>query len=273
MKDLQDVRGGLESQVENLRRANQEEVSRRRQVETELENTTKAMTEYISTVTTLSQSQEHASMSEKRGEEERLRLQEELERSSRQNKTSAERMTQLSAKLKALQQQLLQEQAGGKEANLRNEGLYRTIEEKSKALNERSGELQRLKEMTESQTKERLRLEEELTAARHDKAELLRSKQGSDDELSSQITALQLQLQASERSNVDYRNLASELSSEREKLKLETEKIQKQATEVHGTLALSPGLLSFFQIRVLVWINQVAIGVCSQNFACMLEHL
>ncbi|XP_074492378.1 uncharacterized protein LOC141768198 isoform X1 [Sebastes fasciatus] len=231
MKDLQDVRGGLESQVENLRRANQEEVSRRRQVETELENTTKAMTEYISTVTTLSQSQEHASMSEKRGEEERLRLQEELERSSRQNKTSAERMTQLSAKLKALQQQLLQEQAGGKEANLRNEGLYRTIEEKSKALNERSGELQRLKEMTESQTKERLRLEEELTAARHDKAELLRSKQGSDDELSSQITALQLQLQASERSNVDYRNLASELSSEREKLKLETEKIQKQATE------------------------------------------
>ncbi|XP_037625455.1 plectin-like isoform X2 [Sebastes umbrosus] len=231
MKDLQDVRGGLESQVENLRRANQEEVSRRRQVETELENTTKAMTEYISTVTTLSQSQEHASMSEKRGEEERLRLQEELERSSRQNKTSAERMTQLSAELKALQQQLLQEQAGGKEANLRNEGLYRTIEEKSKALNERSGELQRLKEMAESQTKERLRLEEELSAARHDKAELLRSKQGSDDELSSQITALQLQLQASERSNVDYRNLASELSSEREKLKLETEKIQKQATE------------------------------------------
>ncbi|XP_078114469.1 desmoplakin-B isoform X1 [Sander vitreus] len=236
MKDLQAVRDGLESQVENLRKANQEEVFRRRQVETELENTTMAMTEYTSTITTLRQSQEHASMSEKRGEEERLRLQEELERSLRQNKTSAERVAQLSVELKALQQQLLQEQARGKEANLRNEGLYRTIEEKSKTLNENSVELQKLKEMTETQTKERLRLEEELRAMRHAKDELLKSKQGSDDELSSQITALELQLQTSQRSSADYRNLASELSSEREKLKLETEEIQKQATETSAMM-------------------------------------
>ncbi|XP_031138173.1 desmoplakin-like isoform X2 [Sander lucioperca] len=236
MKDLQAVRDGLESQVENLRKANQEEVSRRRQVETELENTTMAMTEYTSTITTLRQSQEHASLSEKRGEEERLRLQEELERSLRQNKTSADRVAQLSVELKALQQQLLQEQARGKEANLRNEGLYRTIEEKSKTLNENSVELQKLKEMTETQTKERLRLEEELRAMRHAKDELLRSKQGSDDELSSQITALELQLQTSQRSNADYRNLVSELSSEREKLKLETEEIQKQATETSAMM-------------------------------------
>ncbi|XP_075944187.1 desmoplakin-B [Anarhichas minor] len=231
MKDLQAVRDGLESQVENLRKANQEEVSRRRQVETELESKTMTMTDYINTITTLRLSQEHASTSEKRGEEERLRLQKEMERSLRQNKTSAEHITQLNAELKALQQQLLQEQARGKEANLRNEGLYRTIEEKSKALNENSVELQRLKEMTETQTKERLRLEEKLRATQHDKEELLRSKQGSDDELSSQISGLELQLQASERSNIDYRNLVSELSSEREKLKLETEKIQKQANE------------------------------------------
>ncbi len=273
MKDLQTVRDGLESQVENLRKANQEEVARRRQVETELEKTTIAMKEYSSTITTLRLSQEHASMSEKRGEEERLRLQEELERSLRQNKTSAEHITQLSAELKALQQQLLQEQARVKEANLRNEGLHRTIEERSTALNESTVELQRLKEMTETQTKERLRLEEELRAARHDKEELLRSKQGCYDELSSQITALELQLQASERNNVDYRNLVSDLSSEREKLKLEIEQIQKQATEVHGSLPLSPGLLSSFQIRVLIWINHVAITLCSQTIACLLEHL
>ncbi|XP_068445713.1 desmoplakin-B-like isoform X1 [Clinocottus analis] len=231
MKDLQSVRDELESQVDSLKKANQEEVSRRRQVETELKNTTMAMTDYISTITTLRQSQEHANMSEKRAEEEHLRLQEELEKSSRQNKTSAEHINQLSAELKALQQQFLQEQAKCKEANLRNKGLYRTIEEKSKALNENSVELQRLKEMTETQTKERLRLEEELRATQHDKEELLRSKQGKDDELSSHISGLELQLQASERSNVDYRNLVSELSSERQKLKLETEKIQKQVTE------------------------------------------
>ncbi|XP_029285435.1 LOW QUALITY PROTEIN: desmoplakin-B [Cottoperca gobio] len=231
MKDLQDVRDGMESQVENMRKGNQEEVSRRRQVEMELENTTMAITEYASTITTLRQGQEHFSTSEKRGEEERLRLHEELERSLRQNKTSAERMTQLSAQLNTLQQQFLQEQARAKEANLRNEGLYKTIEEKSKVLNENSVELQRLKEMTETQTKERLKLMEELRATRHDKDELLRYKQGSDDELSSQITALKLQLQASERSNVDYHNLVSDLSSEREKLKMETENIQKQAIE------------------------------------------
>ncbi|XP_040895948.1 desmoplakin-like isoform X1 [Toxotes jaculatrix] len=231
IKDLQTVRDGLEDQVENLRKVNQEEVARRRQAETELEKTTATMTEHTNTITALRQNQEEASTSGKIGEEVRLRLQEELERSLRQNKTSAEQMTQLSAELQALQQQLLQEQTRVKEANLRNEGLYRTLEEKSKALNENSAELQRLKEMTETQTKERLKLEEDIRAARHDKEELLRSRQRNDDELSSQITALELQLQASERSNVEYRNLVSELSSESEKLKLETERIQKQATE------------------------------------------
>uniref|UniRef100_A0A8P4GAI5 Desmoplakin b n=1 Tax=Dicentrarchus labrax TaxID=13489 RepID=A0A8P4GAI5_DICLA len=232
MKDLQEVRDGLESQVENLRRSNQEEVTRRRQLETELENTTIAMKDYTSTIMALRQSQDQASMSEKRNKEECLRLQEELDRSLRQNNTSAERMTQLSAELKALQQQLLQEQARVKEANLRNESLYRTSEERSKALNENTAELQKLKEMVETQTKERLKLEEELRAVRHDKEELLRSKQECNDELSSQITALELQLQDSERSSIDYRNLVSELSSEREKLKMETEKIQSQATEI-----------------------------------------
>uniref|UniRef100_A0A3Q0RZK2 Desmoplakin n=1 Tax=Amphilophus citrinellus TaxID=61819 RepID=A0A3Q0RZK2_AMPCI len=235
IKDLQAVRDGLESQVENLRQANQEEVARGRQIESELEKTNMSLTEYTSTITALRQSQEQASNSEKRGEEERLRLQEELERSLRQNKTSTERITQLSTELKALQQQLLEEQLRVKEANLRNESLYKTVEEKSKTLNENSVELQRLKNLTETQTKERLRLEEELRVTRHDKEELLKAKQGSDNELSSQITALELQLQASERSNLDYHSLVSELSSEREKLKVETEKIQTQATEVHET--------------------------------------
>ncbi|XP_030582832.1 desmoplakin-B isoform X1 [Archocentrus centrarchus] len=236
IKDLQAVRDGLESQVENLRQANQEEVARRRQIESELEKTNMSLTEYTSTITALRQSQEQASNSEKRGEEERLRLQEELERSLRQNKTSTERITQLSTELKALQQQLLEEQLRVKEANLRNESLYKTVEEKSKTLNENSVELQRLKNLTETQTKERLRLEEELRATRHDKEELLKAKQGSDNELSSQITALELQLQASERSNLDYHSLVSELSSEREKLKVETEKIQTQATEMRASM-------------------------------------
>ncbi|KAM7387759.1 hypothetical protein PAMP_023977 [Pampus punctatissimus] len=231
IKDLQVVRDGLESQLEDLRKANQEEVARKRQIETELEATKKTVTEYSSTIAALRQSKEQADMSEKRGEGERLRLQEDLESSLRQNKTSAERITQLSAELKTLQQQLLQEQAQVKEANLRNQGLYKTIEEKSKTLNENSVELQRLKEMTETLTKERLRLEEELRAARLEKEDVLRSKYESDDDLSSQITALELQLQASERHNIEYCNLVSELSLKEEEYQLETENIQKQAIE------------------------------------------
>ncbi|XP_055364405.1 desmoplakin-like isoform X3 [Betta splendens] len=231
IRDLQTVRDGLEIQVESLRKANQEEVARRRQVETELERTTVTMTEYTSTISALRRSQEQASASEQRCEEEQLRLQEELEKSLAQNQASAEQAAQLSVELKALQQHLLQEQSRIKEANLRNEGLSKALEEKSKALNENSFELKRLKEMTETQTKERLRLEEELRAVRFEKDQALRSKKGSDDELSSQITALELQLKTSERRNIDYSNLVSELSLEREKLKEETERIQNQAIE------------------------------------------
>uniref|UniRef100_A0A665WUZ9 Desmoplakin-like n=1 Tax=Echeneis naucrates TaxID=173247 RepID=A0A665WUZ9_ECHNA len=237
IKDVQDVRDGLESQVENLRMANQEEVARRQQIEAELEKSMMALKEHTSTVTALHQKLEQSSTFAKRGEEEHHSLQEELESSLRQNKTSAEKITQLSTELKALQKQLLQEQDRVKESNVRNETLYRTLEEKSKTLNETIGELQRLKVMAETQTKERLRLEEELRTARRDNEELLKSKLERDDELSSQINTMQLQLQASERSNAEYRNLVSEVSSEREKLKLETEKIQKQASEVHGSLS------------------------------------
>ncbi|KAM9761642.1 desmoplakin-B isoform 1-T1 [Menidia menidia] len=236
IKDLQAVRDGLESQVENLRKTKQEEVGKRKQAEAELEKTAMTTAEYTSTITALRQSQEQISMAEKTGTEERLRLQGELEKSLRQNQTSAERITQLCTELTNLEQQLFQEKSQLKEANSRYEGLCKTIEEKSKKLNENSVELQRLKEVIENLTKERLRLEEELRATRHDKEEALRSKKGSDDELSSQITALELQLQASERSNVDYRNLVSDLSSERENLKQETEKTQKQVTEIRTTM-------------------------------------
>ncbi|MEQ2313930.1 hypothetical protein AMECASPLE_006947, partial [Ameca splendens] len=231
IKDLQAVRDSLEGQVENLRIVHQEEVGRRRQIEAELEKTTVTMTEYTSTIARLRQSQEQASTSERKSEEKHIRLKDELEKTLRQTQNCSDQNTQLSAELKTIKQQLLLEQSRVKEANLRNEGLYKTIEEKSKALNENSAELQRLKELIETQTKEQLRMEVELRAVRQDQEELLKSKKEIDDELSSQITALELQLQASERNNAEHRNLVSELSSEREKLKLEAGKIQKQVKE------------------------------------------
>lgn len=244
MKDLHDVRDGLESQVENLRKSKQEEVARRKKLEVDLEKAMVAISEYTGTIASLRQTQEQAGRSERRGEEERLRVQGELERSLRQNTSDAAQVTQLGKELKALQQQLIQEQTRVKEANLKNQGLYANMEEKSKALNERTADNKRLKQMTESLTKERLKLEEELKTARYDKEELKRTRQASDDEMASQISALELQLQGSERTSADYRNLVSQLSSETEKLKLEAEKIQNQATEVHGTLDCSHLILA-----------------------------
>uniref|UniRef100_A0A3Q3D9L7 Desmoplakin n=1 Tax=Hippocampus comes TaxID=109280 RepID=A0A3Q3D9L7_HIPCM len=232
VKDIQSVRDGLELQLAHLREANQEEVSKRRQIETELEKTTTTMREYYCAMTALRQKREQVEASERKGEERCLMMQEELERSMEKNKTSVEQISQLSTELKALQQQLLQEQAKIQEVTQRNEGLCRTLEAKTEALNMNSSEVQSLQEKTETLAKERLRLEEELRTTRHDNAELLRFKEEHDDEVSSQITALELQLQASERRNVDYRNLVSELSLERANLKLETEKIQIQAAEV-----------------------------------------
>ncbi|XP_061539823.1 desmoplakin-B-like [Phycodurus eques] len=248
IKDIQSVRDDLEIQLANLRKANQEEVLIRRQIEIELEKTMMAMREYYCTITTLRQNQEQVDTSEMRGEKQCLILQEELERSVKQNRTYVEQLAQLSIEIKALQHQVLQEQVKVKEVNQSNEGLYRTIEEKSKSLNENYAELQTLKEKTETLMKERLRLEEELRATRHDKAELLRSKEERDDEIFCQITALELQLQASERSNVDYHNLVSELSLERHNLKLETEKIQIQDTEVLRSLKANPRLLLSLQM-------------------------
>lgn len=231
MKDLQAVRGSLESQVESLRKDNQEEGCRRRQIEGQLEKTKLAITDYANAIAKLQQNQDRASVSEKRAEGEHLKLKEELERSLEQSKASEAHVTRLSAEIKELQQHQVKEQAQLKKALLRNEDLQRTAEDKSKAVMEATCEVQRLQQLSASQTKEMVRLEDDLRAVRKN-AESFASRQG--HEFSSRITSLELQLQASERSNVDYLSQVSELSSERENL-------QTQVTEVHGRLP--PGLL------------------------------
>lgn len=231
MKDLQAVRASLESQVESLRKDNQEEGCRRRQIEGQLEKTKSAINDYANAIAKLQQNQDRASVSEKRAEGEHLKLKEELDRSLEQSKASEAHVTRLSTEIKELQQHQVKEQAQLKEAHLRNEDLQRTAEEKSKAVMEATCEVQRLQQLSASQTKEMVRLEDDLRAVRKS-AESFASRQG--HEFSSRITSLELQLQASERSNVDYRSQVSELSSERENL-------QTQVTEVHGRLP--PGLL------------------------------
>uniref|UniRef100_A0A3B3IH19 Desmoplakin b n=2 Tax=Oryzias latipes TaxID=8090 RepID=A0A3B3IH19_ORYLA len=76
-------------------------------------------------------------------------------------------------------------------------------------------------------------LEEELKATQCNKEELMKSNR---DELSTQITALELRLKATERSNLDSSDLISGLSLERDKFKLEAETLQKQVTEIRAKM-------------------------------------
>uniref|UniRef100_A0A8C7IE90 Desmoplakin n=1 Tax=Oncorhynchus kisutch TaxID=8019 RepID=A0A8C7IE90_ONCKI len=236
VRELQATADRLEGEAEALRRTNQEEVTKRRHVETELQKTTHTMREYTSTIATLRRSQEEAQTMVRRGEEEHRKLQVELESRLKEFKASTERLTILSSELKSLQQQLLQEQAKVREANMRNETLYKTIEEKSLALNESSVERERLQTLTQTLTKERLRLEEELRGVKHEREELLITRQGADDELVSQNTALELQLKSSLRSSVETQILVAELSSEREKLRMEIDQVQRQAMETSSLI-------------------------------------
>ena len=260
VRELQTTRDGLELELEALKKTNLDDVTRRKRVELELEKTTMTMREYTGTINTLRQSQEGATAAGRRGEEEQRRLKEELERSVREHKASTERLSQLSGQLKALQQQLVQEQGRVRDSNHRYESLHKTLEEKTRALNESSAALEKLRGVTETLTKERLRLEEELRAARHEKEELVRARRGADDDLASQITALELQLQSSARSSREYQSLVSELSSEREKLRLEIELIQKQSIEVLGALRVHLGRsFSFLSDR-----NRLAFSLSGQ---------
>nr|XP_029542769.1 desmoplakin-like isoform X1 [Oncorhynchus nerka]XP_029542770.1 desmoplakin-like isoform X1 [Oncorhynchus nerka]XP_029542771.1 desmoplakin-like isoform X1 [Oncorhynchus nerka]XP_029542772.1 desmoplakin-like isoform X1 [Oncorhynchus nerka]XP_029542773.1 desmoplakin-like isoform X1 [Oncorhynchus nerka] len=231
IKELQATLERKDGEVEALRRTGQEEVIKRRHVETELQKTNHTMREYTSTITTLRRSQEEAKTVGRRGEEEHRKLQEELERRLKEFKASTECLASLSSELKSLQQHLLQEQAKVREANLCNETLYKTIEEKSRVLNESSVEHERLQTLTQTLTKERLRLEEELRGVKHEREELLRTRQGADDELVAQITVLELQLKSSSGSSLDTQSLVAELSSEREKLRMEIGQLQGQVFE------------------------------------------
>uniref|UniRef100_A0A673W1Y7 Desmoplakin n=1 Tax=Salmo trutta TaxID=8032 RepID=A0A673W1Y7_SALTR len=231
VKELQATLERLDGEVEALRRTSQEEVIKRRHVETELQKTNHTMREYTSTIATLRRSQEEAKTVGRRGEEEHRKLQEELERRLKEFKASTECLASLSSELKSLQQHLFQEQAKVREANLRNETLYKTIEEKSRVINESAIEHKRLQTLTQTLTKERMRLEEELRGVKHEREELLRTRQGADDQLVAQITGLELQLKSSLRNSLDTQSLVAELSSEREKLRMEIEQLQSQVFE------------------------------------------
>ncbi|KAL4630997.1 desmoplakin isoform X1 [Arapaima gigas] len=236
IKDLQQMVDELEAEVERHKKEAQDETTRRKRLEAEIDRMTQSCREYTNTINVMKRQQEEGSLTGKRNEQELRRLQDELDKSLRDHKATKEKLDRLTAELKVLQQQLQQEQARVKEANLRNETLYKTIEEKSKVLNDNATEIDKLQTVTQNLTKERLRLEEELRALKAERDELKKGKDRSNSETMSQISSLQLQLQTSSRNTLELQRLIDELNKEKANLKKEMEKIQKQAIETSNIM-------------------------------------
>jgi len=232
IRELQCSLDGIEAEFEKQKKATQEEFTRRKRMEAELERMTHTCREHTTTINSLKSIQIETSNSGRKYEQDLRALQEALDKSLRDHKATKEELVAVTAELKTLKQKLQQELVRIHELNQRNESLYKTIEEKSRQLNEYIKEIETLKGLTQNLTKERLRLEEELRAVRQERDELKINKDAINGETATQLSALHVQLQSSTKRTTELQTLISDLTKEREKLKLEIEKFQKQSFEV-----------------------------------------
>ncbi|XP_028282556.1 desmoplakin-A isoform X1 [Parambassis ranga] len=231
IRELQSSLDVMEAELEKQKKSAQEEFTRRKRMEAELERMTHTCREHTTTITSLKSIQIEASNSGRKYEQDLRALQEALDKSLRDHKVAKEELAAVTAELRALKQKLQQEQVRIHELNQRNESLYKTIEEKSRQLNEYTTEIERLKTLTQNLTKDRLRLEEELRAVRQERDELKLSKDTIDGESATQISALHFQLQSSTKRTAELQALINDLTKEREKIKVELDKFQKQSIE------------------------------------------
>uniref|UniRef100_A0A673CWJ5 Desmoplakin a n=1 Tax=Sphaeramia orbicularis TaxID=375764 RepID=A0A673CWJ5_9TELE len=231
IRELQCSLDGMEAELERQKKAAQEEFTRRKRIEAELERMTHTCKEHTTTINTLKSVQIEVTNTGRKYEHDLRTLQEALDKSRKEHKVTSDELAAVTAELKILKQKLQQEQARIHELNQRNESLYKTIEEKSRQLNEYTQETEKLKTLTQNLTKERLRLEEELRAVRQERDDLKSSKDTIDGENATQISALHVQLQSSTKKTAELQALINDLTKEREKLKVEIDKFQKQSIE------------------------------------------
>ncbi|KAK5889092.1 hypothetical protein CesoFtcFv8_015124 [Champsocephalus esox] len=231
IRELQCSLDGMEAEVEKQKKATQEEFTRRKRMEAELERMTHTCREHTTTISTLKSIQIETSTSGRKYAQDLSALQEALDKSLREHKVTKQELAAVTSELRSLKQKLQQEMARIDELNQRNENLYKTIEEKSLQLNNFTTEIEKLKTLTQNLTKERLKLDEELRKVKQERDELKLNKDDIDGETSSQISALHVQLQSSSRRTAELQGLINDLTREREKLKMEIDKFQKQSLE------------------------------------------
>ncbi|MGH0163626.1 UNVERIFIED_CONTAM: hypothetical protein FKN15_055862 [Acipenser sinensis] len=231
LKEIKFIKEKLEDELAVHKKAALEESSKRKRLEEDLEQMRSACKEHTNTINQLRLKIEEVSIIKQRSEQNLKGQQESLDKTLKEKQHTIDELNLLTAELKALQRKLLLEQENVKEANQRNEQLYRTIEEKSKIVNDSKSEIDRLQSLTQNLTKKRLRLEEELRNLRQELDDMKMNKDNCDSDKTALISELQLQLQTSSKRTLELQGLVNELSKEREKFRLEMEKCQKQNME------------------------------------------
>ncbi|XP_077470915.1 desmoplakin-A [Stigmatopora argus] len=231
IRELQCSLDATAAEVEKQKKATQEEFTRRKRLESELERVTLSCKEYTTTITSLKSMHLQVSNKETKYEQDLKALQEAWDKSLREHKVTKDELAAVTAELKAVKQKLHHDQLQIVELTQRSESLYKTIEDKTHHLNNCTVEMERLKVLKDNLTKEKLRLEDELRILRQERDQLRLSRDAIDGENVSQISALHVQLQSSNKRTAELQALINDLTKEREKLMVEIDKFQKQSFE------------------------------------------
>lgn len=232
IRELQLLLDGKEAELEQQKKATQEEFTRRKRIDAELERMTNTCKEHTTTISKLKSVQVEVSTTERKYQQDLSALQETLDKSLREHKATKQELATVTTELRVLKQKLQQEEARIFELNQRNESLYKTIEEKSRQINEYTTQIEKLQTLTQSLTKDRLKLEEELRGVKQERDNLALSKTSVDQESAAQISALHIELQSSNMRTAELQTVINDLTKGREKLKMEIGKFQKQLIEV-----------------------------------------
>ncbi|KAM7177046.1 desmoplakin isoform 1-T1 [Macrochelys suwanniensis] len=236
IKDLQLQKHKLEDELSRLNKNAMEESSKRKKVEEELDSMRRSFREQSIKITNLTQQIEEVSIVKKRSEDDLKHQRELLDGQVREKQRFMEEIRKYTSEIETLSHQVVQEQEHLKQAHLRNEHLQKAIEDKSRSLNECKIEIERLQSLTENLTKEHLMLEEELRNLRLEYDDLRRGKSDADGEKNATIAELKNQLKTSSKQTLELQGLINDLQRERENLRQEIEKFQKQALEASNRI-------------------------------------
>ncbi|XP_029446471.1 desmoplakin isoform X2 [Rhinatrema bivittatum] len=241
LKEIQLQKQEVEEAFSTQKKLISEESVKRIKVEDELESMRQSCLDQAKKITNLTQQTEHLTTAKKRSEDDLKQQKDAIDSTLREQQRTIDELNALRTEVETLRRLISHEQENVKQAHSRNEHLQRTIEERNKSLNESKIEIERLQSLTENLTKEHLRLEEELRNVRLEYEDIRKCKDEVDGEKNATITELKNQLQISNKRTLELQGLINELQKERENLRKEIEKFQRQALEASNKIQDSKG--------------------------------